>query len=127
MNSSTAIPTLASIDIDQALTRHWDVVMLPGGIGFEKLVLDGGFLGKLRQLNEKCDVLFTVCTGSLTLAATGLLDGVKATTNKQLYCEWTPKFPKVKWVHKARWVHDGKFLTSSGVSAGMVLSQSHRF
>ena len=27
--------------------------------------------------------------------------------------------PKVEWVHAARWVHDGKYWTSSGVSAGI--------
>lgn len=122
VNSTTGIPTLTSIDIDQAVTQHWDVILLPGGIGFEKLVLDSVFLEKLRRLNNQCDIMFSVCTGSLTLAASGLIDGVSATTNKQLYCEWTPKFAKVNWVHKARWVHDGKFLSSSGVSAGMVLS-----
>jgi len=116
------IPTLTEMTMDSALIRNWDVILLPGGIGFEKLLQDFEFLAKLRQLVDKCEIMFTVCTGSFTLAATGLLDGVKATSNKQLYNQWTPLFPKVDWVHVVRWTHDGKFLCSSGVSAGMVCS-----
>jgi transcriptional regulator GlxA family with amidase domain len=50
---------------------------------------------------------------------TGLLDGKKATTNKQDFNDTVHLGPNVNWVKKARWVEDGKFFTSSGVSAGM--------
>lgn len=39
-------------------------------------------LGRLGQLARGATVVLTVCTGSLLLAATGLLNGLKATTNK---------------------------------------------
>jgi transcriptional regulator GlxA family with amidase domain len=120
LNPTSKIPTLATMTLDQALTKQWDVILLPGGIGFEKLLEDSVFLDKLSELVPKCDIMFTVCVGSLLLAATGFLDGVQSTTNKMLYCEWTPKFPKVNWVHVARWTHEGKYICSSGVSAGMV-------
>jgi transcriptional regulator GlxA family with amidase domain len=120
LTPTSNIPTLASVTIDQATAMHWDVLLLPGGIGFEELLKDSAFLVKLRQLADRSDIVFTVCTGSFTLAATGLLDGVKATSNKQLYWQWTPAFPKVDWVHVARWTHERKYLCSSGVSAGMV-------
>ncbi|KAI9290427.1 class I glutamine amidotransferase-like protein, partial [Neoconidiobolus thromboides FSU 785] len=64
-------------------------------------------------------VVFTVCTGALILAQTGLLDGMKATTNKMVFYEKTPNHPKVNWVYHARWVHHNKYITSSGVTAGM--------
>ena len=121
INPTSNIPTFASLTMDQALAKQWDVVLLPGGIGFIEVLQDSVFLDKLRQLNDKCEIMFTVCVGSILLAATGLIDGVKATTNKALYKEWTPKFPKVDWVHVARWTHDGKYLCSSGISAGMVV------
>jgi transcriptional regulator GlxA family with amidase domain len=61
----------------------------------------------------------TVCTGTAILAKAGVLDGRKATTNKMLF-EWvSAQGPKVEWIKAARWVEDGKFVTSSGVSAGM--------
>jgi hypothetical protein len=53
------------------------------------------------------------------LARAGLLDGRRATTNKQVF-EWpVSQGPRVNWVRQARWVEDGKFVTSSGISAGI--------
>lgn len=63
--------------------------------------------------------VLTVCTGSFLLALTSLLDGHLATTNKMAFNIVSNACPKVNWVHKARWVVDGKYYTSSGVSAGM--------
>ena len=61
----------------------------------------------------------TVCTGSILLATTGVLDGKMATTNKLDFNATVPLGPTVDWVKKARWIEDGKFFTSFGVSAGL--------
>src|SRR6188768_34830 len=61
----------------------------------------------------------SVCNGASILAASGLLDGRPATTNKAYWTSSTAPGPKVNWVRKARWVDDGNIVTSSGVSAGM--------
>ena len=53
------------------------------------------------------------------LATTGILDGRKATTNKLDFTQTVPLAPNVEWIAQARWVEDGKFFTSSGVSAGI--------
>ncbi|MEM9477422.1 MAG: hypothetical protein AAGA71_19190 [Pseudomonadota bacterium] len=53
---------------------------------------------------------------------TGKLDGRRATTNKEDFRATVPLGPNVHWVEKARWIQDGKFFTSSGVSAGMDMS-----
>lgn len=61
----------------------------------------------------------TICTGSALLAKTGLLNDKYATSNKRSF-EWVKiSFDQVKWIEKARWVVDGKYYTSSGVSAGI--------
>ena len=60
-----------------------------------------------------------VCTDTILLGITGLLDGRRGTTNKLDFTSTVHYAPNVDWVREARWVEDGKFFTSSGVSAGM--------
>ena len=96
-----------------------DILLLPGGMATRTLVGDEDFLSRLRSAAEEASFVLTVCTGSALLAATGLLDGRRATSNKRAF-DWVRGVnPKVQWVETARWVADGKFYTASGVSAGM--------
>jgi transcriptional regulator GlxA family with amidase domain len=97
----------------------FDVLLIPGGIGTRKGMSNPQFLAELRRLAEASRIVATVCTGSLLLAMTGLIDGCKATSNKRVFQLVRTSAPKVDWIAKARWVEDGKYFTSSGVSAGM--------
>ena len=58
-----------------------DVVVFPGGFGTRALVHDGAVLDWLRRAHETTTFTTSVCTGSLVLAAAGLLDGIEATTH----------------------------------------------
>lgn len=97
----------------------FDVLLIPGGIGTRREMTNPEFLNELKQLAEASQIVATVCTGSFLLARTGLLDGCKATSNKRVFQLVKSNAPKVEWIAKARWVEDGKYFTSSGVSAGM--------
>ena len=97
-------------------------VFVPGGPGTPVEEDNPAISAWLTEAAEKAEIVMGVCTGGALLAKVGLLDGRKATTNKQDF-EWSLPFgPKVDWVPKARWVEDGKFFTSSGVSAGIDMS-----
>ncbi len=97
----------------------FDVLLIPGGIGTRREMNNPKFLADLTRLAEASRIVATVCTGSFLLAKTGLLDGRKATSNKRVFQLVKSSAAKVDWVAKARWVEDGKYFTSSGVSAGM--------
>ena len=112
----TAIDAVISDD-----TRY-DMLLIPGGFGTRDLVSNENVLAWVRSQCETAELVTSVCTGSTLLSAAGVLDGKQATTNKMSF-EWATSFgPAVDWQKKARWVWDGKFVTSSGVSAGMDMS-----
>ena len=96
-----------------------DVLLVPGGMGTRREMNNAAFLGDLRRRADSAKVVASVCTGSLLLAKAGVLDGRKATTNKRAFRLVSQNAPNVTWIAQARWVEDGKFFTSSGVSAGM--------
>jgi transcriptional regulator GlxA family with amidase domain len=107
---------------------HLDIMLVPGGIGTRHAVKDAAMLEWLGKRAADAEVVTSVCTGSAVLAAAGLLDGKRATTNKRAFKWVAEQGPRVNWVKEARWVEDGKFATSSGVSAGidMALAQIAR-
>jgi putative intracellular protease/amidase len=95
------------------------VLLVPGGQGTRGLVNDADFIWQLQEFAERAEYVLAVCTGSALLAKTGLLQGRKATSNKRALAWAMSVAAGVNWQKKARWVVDGKYYTSSGVSAGM--------
>ncbi len=101
---------------------HYDVLLVPGGQGTRQEVSNLVMLDWLAERSAKAQYVTSVCTGSAVLAKAGILDGVRATSNKMNF-EWVvAQGPNVEWVREARWVEDGIYFTSSGVSAGMDMS-----
>lgn len=115
--SAQAVPGHAQLAFADA--PELDILLIPGGIGTRELAEDAAFLQWLRQRAAAAQYVCSVCTGAGLLSASGLLDGHRATTNKQIF-GWAGTYGKdITWVRQARWVEDGKFWTSSGVTAGM--------
>jgi transcriptional regulator GlxA family with amidase domain len=93
------------------------VVVVPGGeVGTVKAMGDDALLEYLKQVAPSAEYVCSVCTGSLILGAAGLLTGRQATTHWG--CYKILEALGAKYVKK-RWVQDGKFITSAGVSAGI--------
>ena len=98
------------------------LLLLPGGRGVRKMVDDKIFLSSLEKAVLQAELVLSICTGAALLAQIGQLKGRKATSNK-LALPWVASHDReVLWQDQARWVVDGKFYTSSGVSAGMDMS-----
>lgn len=100
----------------------FDILFVPGGPGTRTEVDNTPLLAWIAERAKRAEYVLSVCTGSALLAKAGLLDGLRATTNKAAWDWATAQGPKVDWVRQARWVEDGRFITSSGVSAGMDMS-----
>lgn len=98
---------------------HLDLILVPGGFGTHTEVDNPVLLEWLAQRVRTAEIAMTVCTGTALFARAGVLDGRRATTNKMLFNWVAEQGPRVNWIKEARWVEDGKFVTSSGVSAGM--------
>jgi putative intracellular protease/amidase len=93
-----------------------DLVLVPGGQGNRALLEDQPLLAWLREIDRTTKWTTSVCTGSLVLAAAGLLEGRRA-TGHWLYLE-PLRFFGADPVG-GRFARDGKFLTAAGVSAGI--------
>ena len=123
------VPTAVSMSVDSGpevvpqadfqTAPHLDVLLVPGGFGTRPELENPAMMQFLKDRASDATVVSSVCTGSALLAKAGLLDGLRATSNKQLFALSTNTSDQVTWVEAARWVEDGKFWTSSGVSAGM--------
>lgn len=96
-----------------------DVLLVPGGIGTRREVNNPVLLDWLNERSKQAELVASVCTGSALLAKAGVLDGLRATSNKLAFGWACSQSEKVQWQQQARWVEDGKVFSSSGVSAGI--------
>ena len=96
-----------------------DLLLVPGGPGQAALMGDGPVHEWLRAADATSTWTVSVCTGSLILAAAGLLAGRRATSNWQALQELAEFGVQVE---RERFVVDGKYATSAGVTAGMDLA-----
>ena len=93
-----------------------DVFVVPGGFGNRDLLEESGLVDWIRTAHETTTWSTSVCTGSLLLAAAGVLDGVDATTH-WLARDELRKLGAVPV--EERVVERGKVITAAGVSAGI--------
>jgi transcriptional regulator GlxA family with amidase domain len=109
---------MLAISADLALNEltEPDVIVVPGGLGTRALTRDETMLEWLRHAPQHSQWTTSVCTGSLLLAAAGILDGLEATTHWLAFD--TLRELGVTPVSR-RVVEQGKVITAAGVSAGI--------
>lgn len=110
------------VDYDWQNAPALDYLLIPGGLGTRREVFNLPLLNWIKARCTQAELILSVCTGAALLAKAGVLDGHKATTNKRSFNWVAEQGPKVHWVKQARWVDDGRVVTSSGVSAGIDMS-----
>ncbi|MDR3538207.1 MAG: DJ-1/PfpI family protein [Acetobacteraceae bacterium] len=121
-NGPNVVPDLTCAE---ALEDSPDVLMVPGGFGTHTLLDPDGNpevlearLDWLRAMDQRVEIMASVCTGSALLARAGLLDDMPAATNHAAFDWVATQGPLVLWDDRSRWVDAGKYVTSAGVSAG---------
>ncbi|MEM1269321.1 MAG: DJ-1/PfpI family protein [Bacteroidota bacterium] len=105
----------AEAGIDEV--EHADILVVPGAtVGFLRQTKKPHVLDWIRRMHETTSWTTSVCTGSIILAATGLLDGLRATSHwgaidllRDYGAVPTPE----------RYIREGKIVTAQGVSAGI--------
>lgn len=93
-----------------------DLLCVPGGFGTIAALEDRRYLGELRRLARSARYVTSVCTGSLLLAAAGVLTGRRAA------CHWAWRDALLEFgaiPDEGRVVREGNVFTGGGVTAGI--------
>jgi transcriptional regulator GlxA family with amidase domain len=93
-----------------------DLLFIPGGYGIDDILNDKEIIEWIQHMHRLSQWTISVCSGSLLLAAAGVLNDKKCTTH------WRRMNQLRQYnvlVQDERYVHDGKIITSAGVSAGI--------
>ena len=99
-----------------------DLLIVPGGQGTRPLLKDRALLDWIREQDSRCELTLSVCTGSLLLAQAGLLEGLRATTHWGSLDLLASLAPSTRVLDDARYVDNGRIITSAGISAGIDMS-----
>lgn len=108
----------------QALPRpdRFDMVLVAGGDGVDEACGDAALRRWLQAAARRGLRIGSVCSGSLLLAAAGLLDGRAATTHWSRTRVFRQRHPQVLLQPDRIWVRDGEVWTSAGITAGIDLA-----
>ena len=109
------------VDTTIAEVKQLDILVIPGG-ALETFLLtkDAVLISWIQQIDKQSKYTTSVCTGAWILGATGLLHGKHVTTN------WyrAEEMMNIYGAHfeKQRYINDGKYWSSAGVTAGLDMS-----
>lgn len=95
-----------------------DILVIPGG-SVRSVIRSPAMLAWVKQVTAKDEVTMSVCNGALVLAENGALAGLKATTHWSALAALRAREPRATVLDDARFVDNGRIVTTAGVSAGI--------
>ena len=98
-----------------------DVLMVVGGI-HSREVENAAVIDWISTVSVSAKWVVSVCTGAFLLAEAGLLNGLSVTTHWEDIPDLRSQYPKLNVIDNQRWVSEGRFITSAGISAGIDMS-----
>ncbi|MGW5359306.1 GlxA family transcriptional regulator [Actinopolymorpha pittospori] len=120
VRSSTGVHL--AVDGRASDAEHLDTALLPGSEGVATAGLEPSLVAAATSLANSAPRVVSVCTGAFLLAATGMLDGRRATTHWRHAERLARRHPRVTVEPDSIFVTDGPIATSAGVTAGIDLA-----
>lgn len=99
-----------------------DTLIIAGGEGTAVAMADAALLDAIGRIGKRARRIASVCSGAFVLAASGLLDGKRATTHWRQAARMAKLFPNVRVEPDRIHIKDGATWTSAGVTAGIDLA-----
>ena len=121
LQSSSGLTITPDARLDEA-PAVLDTLIVPGGRGSRRAAADDALVEWISRSADRSRRTAAVCTGAFLLAATGLLEGCRATTHWASAAELARRYPGVLVDPDPIYLRDGRVWTSAGVTAGMDLS-----
>jgi putative intracellular protease/amidase len=112
------IPHFSFAKFDQAFKTTPDLIVIPNYPHLESPE-DWPIVQWIRDHAGVQTVVLSICGGAEVLAETGLLDGRQATTHHNIINRSEQTYPAVRWVRGLRYVEDGNFVSSAGITSGV--------
>lgn len=105
------------------ITDHPEInlLIIPGGVVSDELDKKN-LISWIQETSKSAAITASVCTGAFLLAKAGLLQSISATTHWEDIDDLAAMFPDIKIKRNARWVDEGRVVTSAGISAGVDMS-----
>lgn len=98
-----------------------DVLVVPGGVVTQELQHSAS-LAWIKQQADQARLTVSVCTGVFLLAQAGVLQQQRVTTHWEDIADLRQAFPQLTVLENCRWVDEGRYITSAGISAGIDMS-----
>ena len=117
-SSGLGLASAALSTVDDEL----DTLIIAGGPGVKAASVDASLVAWVQARAARARRVASVCTGAFLLAASGVLDGRRATTHWSYCEEFAQRFPRIRVEPDPIFVSDGHVWTSAGVTAGIDLA-----
>ncbi|MFJ8649296.1 GlxA family transcriptional regulator [Streptomyces sp. NPDC093546] len=114
--------TLLSQQSLERLVGPLDTLVVSGGLAVERAAADARLVGHVRRLAKESRRVASVCTGAAILAATGLLDGHRATTHWQFAARLAARHPEVTVDPSPIYIREGNISTAAGITSALDLT-----
>jgi len=99
-----------------------NILMIPGGKGIRVAATLSRLSSWLRSNHQGFAKIVSICTGAYALAEAGLLEGRQITTHWAHAADLQGRYPEIRVRSDALYMHDGRFYSSGGVTAGIDLA-----